>query len=164
MITAVRIFIGLVLVSAAIGKFMNIRRFIAALGEFELFSARAVAPAAVLVSSIEMLVGSLLLFGVALTWASALAAGLFMTFALVLALKLSQGQRKLQCGCFGGHTVLSWSHVVRNLSFMCLALSLIETFIGVRVLGAVLLGAGVVPLLAFHPRARQAGRKHHAAA
>lgn len=82
------------------------------------------APIAVLpfVPWIEIVVGALLIAQIATTAVSIAALILLQLFTLLIIVNLGRGHRPV-CACFGSWSAkpLGWSHVVRNVAFMVLA-------------------------------------------
>jgi hypothetical protein len=79
--------------------------------------------AGIVLPFVEVAVASILLVAPGLGgW---LAAILFITFAVAIAINLIRGNKDLVCGCFGavGHRTLSWSHAGGNtlLALICVA-------------------------------------------
>ena len=71
----------------------------------------------------EVVLGALLVAGVALPWTALLAAGLLAAFAVVVGVRLHRGEA-VPCGCFGetSHQPVGRDTVLRNLMLVILAL------------------------------------------
>ena len=77
---------------------------------------RAVVP---IVPWVELVVGGLLVAGVAEPWPAVVATAILLVYSALLAARLREGQRP-PCACFGAWSSkpLGWGHLVRNTVFL----------------------------------------------
>lgn len=113
-------FIAAVLLTGAWSKQSDPALFLAALDNYRLVPARALAFTARLLPLLETTAGALLLVPAARPVAAALALALLALVTLAVAINLRRG-RRIDCGCGGTDALpLSWALVARNL-LLCAA-------------------------------------------
>jgi hypothetical protein len=111
-----RVCAGLVFILAATQKTQHWRIFFAVVANYRLLPGWAVAPVAILLPPVEMLVGILLLSAQPGPFGAL--AGIFLlgVFAAAMAINLRRGRSLIDCGC--GHSflkqTLGWALVARN--------------------------------------------------
>jgi hypothetical protein len=102
--------------AAGIAKLRHRALLPGVIANYRLLPAGLVAPAAMLLAPVELLVAAAMLAGVA-PWAQAMAAALLLLFAAAMAINVMRGRRHIDCGC--GHAALrqplGWGVVVRNI-------------------------------------------------
>ena len=138
-----RVCVGLVFLLAATQKTRHWRIFFGVVANYRLLPHLLIAPAAVLLPPLEMMVGLLLLSAQLLSWALPVAAMLLLLFAGAMAINLRRGRADIDCGCGQSFLkqTLSWTLVARNLVLAALLLpSLAAT--GPLPMAAALAGAG----------------------
>lgn len=115
-------FLALVFLAAGVVKVGNRREFAIAVDNYQVVP-RVVAPVvARWLPPGEVLLGLLLLAGIAPAWVGALATVLLVVFILVVVVNLLRG-RRVECGCFGTSVPrrITWWTVLRNLSLLVMA-------------------------------------------
>lgn len=95
-----RLVLGGLLVLAGIAKLADRASFRQAVAEYEILPPAFERPFAALLPWAEVSLGALLLLGLGTTAAAALAAPLFLTFAVAIGVNLARG-RNFDCHCFG---------------------------------------------------------------
>jgi uncharacterized membrane protein YphA (DoxX/SURF4 family) len=122
---AVRTLIGLVYVTAAVGKMRHWPVLHGVVANYRLLPDFLVAPVAYSLPPVEALLGTTLLLGLLSPWAELAAAALLSLFAVAMGINLVGGRRNIDCGCFQSalKQPLSWILVIRN-AVMVLLLTL----------------------------------------
>jgi hypothetical protein len=120
---AAGVFIGLILLGAALAKVMHWTAFRSVVGSYRVLPEALVIPFAWLLPPLEGATGSAVLLHVALPWAPWIAASLLVLFAIAMALNLLRGRTNIDCGCFQSalRQPLEWRLVARNLGLAALA-------------------------------------------
>jgi uncharacterized membrane protein YphA (DoxX/SURF4 family) len=134
-VLVLRVALGLVFLVAGALKIGHADVFASEIAGFELLPQLAIAPLALLLPFLEVLLGGYLIVGL-FTRASASAAALVLAvFTAAVASAVVRGLHA-NCGCFGpaDQTTTSWPEVARDLSLVLVAL-----FIAWRAPGAVAL-------------------------
>jgi len=138
-----RVCVGLVFLLAAAQKFGHWRILSGVISNYRLLPRMLVVPAATLLPPLELVLGLLLLVGVAQGWAALGTIGLLAVFAAAMGINRRRGRAHIDCGCgqsFLAQT-LSWTLVARNAVLAVLLLpSLVP--IGPLTMPAALTGAG----------------------
>ena len=148
-----RIIVGTVVTSSGLGKWLNLRWFIAALEKYDLVRKSAASPLAVVVTLLECVVGVGLLSGVMLSIVSFIGMVMFLTFSLAVGIKLSQGKFDIPCGCnsFLKRARIGWQIIFRNAGLVGLILLAGMPLVGTVMLRLALftfsLGLMAVPLV-----------------
>ncbi len=119
-----RLVLGGVFLYAAGTKLGDMSTFAEQTANFRLLPAAAVAPLAAMLPGVEIVTGALLVAGIAARAAAAVAAGLLAAFTAALTLALVRGIN-LECGCFGGADVATWTTVARDVVLFVPALSVL---------------------------------------
>jgi hypothetical protein len=113
---AASVYVGLVFLAAGIAKLRHRGLLAGVIANYRLLPAGLVAPAALLLPPVELLVAVGLLVGNR-PLAVVAAIGLLLVFAAAMAVNIRRGRRHIDCGC--GHAglrqQLGWPMVVRNL-------------------------------------------------
>lgn len=119
------LFIGLVLVTAALPKIRNADEFQGVVANYRLLPSFLVMPFARLLPWIELACAVALLVPAWREAAAWVAAGLFVMFALGLAINVGRGRTHIDCGCVRRPTSMSrigMFHVLRALALAGVAL------------------------------------------
>lgn len=118
---ATRLFIALVLVTAAIHKLRTRLEFEGIVAQYQLMPKGSESLLSWLIPTFELLIGFALL---ALSQLGALlAAGLLAAYAFAIGINLRRGRQHIDCGCGGESTPLSAALVWRNLVLIALLLT-----------------------------------------
>jgi uncharacterized membrane protein YphA (DoxX/SURF4 family) len=144
-----RLIIGCVLLAAGVSKAFRpepFARIVSSLG----FGYRALPQIlARVIPAVELLCGVALLLNVWRSAAAYVAAFMFLSFAVVLAVNLLRGNSKLSCGCFGGFSHagdIDWPLVLRNGGLVVIAMGISQSMPSVYSivgLAVVVLGIGI---------------------
>ncbi|MFL9711684.1 MauE/DoxX family redox-associated membrane protein [Methylobacillus pratensis] len=113
------LFIGIVLAAAAIPKFRHPDEFQGVVANYKLLPSFLVAPVAKLLPLVELLCAVALMIPPAREIAACVAAGLFIVFALALAINVGRGRTHIDCGCVRRPTSMSrigMFHVMRAIA------------------------------------------------
>ncbi|WP_168205974.1 MauE/DoxX family redox-associated membrane protein [Geobacter sp. FeAm09] len=126
--TALRILLGLILLTASLAKLSNMSGFVAVLHSYRIFPPGLHWPAAIVVSGSELAVGSWLWWGRRLRQAAWTSSALHGVYACFAAFMLLRNVPILNCGCFGSYLArpLSWMTVGQNLVLVALSLLLVR--------------------------------------
>lgn len=119
------LFLGLVLVTAALPKIRNADEFQGVVANYRLLPSFLVMPFARLLPWIELACAVALLVPAWRETAAWVAAGLFVMFALGLAINVGRGRTHIDCGCVRRPTSMSrigMFHVLRALALAGVAL------------------------------------------
>lgn len=116
------------LLRAAVHKFFDRERFIAALGAYRLLPESWSRPAAWLIAAAEAMLGLAWLSTTGRGVAAVATVALMLLYAGAIATNLLRGRAHIDCGCGFGRTsaarlTLSWWLVARNLALAALALA-----------------------------------------
>lgn len=95
----IRIVSALILISAGLAKIQRTKRFKDTLSEYRIMPAAMVGPVAALLPPAEIGLGIALLAPAGNAISALLAAGLFLAFAMAIAINLSRGRKSIDCGC-----------------------------------------------------------------
>lgn len=131
LLRTVAVAIGLMLLVAGVSKLRHLEEFRGIVQSYRMLP-RWLAPiAATLLPPAEIVLGSLLVLGVALRLAGWLSALLFVVFGLAIGVNLLRGRQHIHCGCFRStlrHS-LHWKLVIRSalLAFLSAALAAIPS-------------------------------------
>ena len=119
-----RICVGLIFCLAALGKLAHWRILPGVIANYRLLPRAAVAPAALLLPPLELVLGTALITGVMLGWAVPAAAALLLLFAGAMAINLRRGRDAIDCGCGQSHLrqTISATLVARNAALAALLL------------------------------------------
>lgn len=120
---AARLMVSGVLCVAGASKILAFRGFMDVLSKSIGLGRRQSFGAGVVIVAAELVVGVLLLAGIAVDWAAAAAATLFVAFSGFISVKLLGSREPGGCNCFGRYTKLAWRGVTRNLALVALAVS-----------------------------------------
>lgn len=124
---AASVLVGLIFLVAGIDKLRHRALLPGVIANYRLLPTALVAPAALLLPGLELLIAAGLLFGNRPATVAAIA--LLVAFAAAMAINIQRGRRHIDCGC--GHArlrqSLGWRLVVRNL---LLALALTPQLLG----------------------------------
>lgn len=116
--------LGTVLLLGAAAKLRDLALFRAALDNYRLLPAAALAPAALLLPLWELLAGALLLPTATRGDGAVLALGLLALVTAAVAINLQRGRARIDCGCGGDtHVPLSLGLVARNAGLALLGLA-----------------------------------------
>jgi len=115
---------GLVFATAAAEKLRHRAVLRGVISNYRLLPDFAVAPVAALQAPVELVLGLMLLTGVAQPYAPLGAMTLLLLFAAAMAINIKRGRSHIDCGC-GGVSLrqpLRWSLIVRNVLLTVLLL------------------------------------------
>ncbi len=119
-----RVCVGLIFVMAAAQKFGHWRILSGVISNYRLLPRMLVAPAAALLPPLELVLGLLLLLGLAQGQAALGTFLLLAVFATAMAINLRRGRAHIDCGCGQSFLAqsLSWALVARNGALVALLL------------------------------------------
>jgi uncharacterized membrane protein YphA (DoxX/SURF4 family) len=119
-----RVYLGLFLLVAALGKVTHTRRFAAGVVDYRVLPEPVARFAGIMLPWIELAAGFGLLLGVAVPVAGLAAALLLSAFTVAVAVNLRRG-RSIPCNCYSiaAAKTISWGTVARNAALVALALS-----------------------------------------
>ena len=119
-----RVCVGLVFLLAAAQKAGHWRVLSGVIANYRLLPRALVGPAASLLPPLEMILGLLLLFAMAMPWAVIASILLLALFAVAMAINLRRGRAHIDCGCGQSFLkqTLSWTLVARNAVLAALLL------------------------------------------
>jgi len=125
----IRYFIGVLLLSTAIGKLLDIQGFAKVVDSYQVFSGWITAPIGLAMSLTELGLAIWLFSGKKLGLAALIAAGMHGSFIIWILIAMARGLEILNCGCFGVFLArpMGWITVAED-AFM-LTLSLILYFL-----------------------------------
>lgn len=147
------LFLALVLAAAAIPKIRNPDEFLGVVTNYRLLPSFMVAPFAKLLPWLELGSAIALLVPPAREVAAWVAAGLFMMFALALAINVGRGRTHIDCGCVRRPTSVSrigMFHVMRALALAAVSLYTANVAINLSAvtIESVLMGAAAAVMFA----------------
>lgn len=119
------LFLGLVLASAAIPKLRHLDEFQGVVTNYRLLPSFLVIPFAILLPIVELVCAVALQMTPAREIAAWVAAGLFIMFAVAIAINVGRGRTHIDCGCVRRPTSVSrigMFHVLRALSLAGISL------------------------------------------
>ena len=118
-----RLVLGVLLLLAGVTKLVDRARFREAVADYDILPSRLERPFAALLPWLETTLGVLLLLGLGTTAAAALAAPLFLSFALAIGINLWRG-RNFDCHCFGSvqNERIGWPALLRSIALVLAAL------------------------------------------
>jgi len=111
-----------VFLRGAVHKALDFNWFAHTLGEFRMLPAYLAVPVAGLLAACEFGVVFGLVFPATRPYAAIGAALLLAIYGIAVAVNLLRGRSRIDCGCGGSGTGLSWFHVARNAILAGLAL------------------------------------------
>ncbi|MBV8645522.1 MAG: DoxX family membrane protein [Candidatus Eremiobacteraeota bacterium] len=122
-ILIVRVVIGVIFIVAGAAKVGHAAEFAAQIAGFRILPQVVIAPMALALPFLEILLGGYLIIGLFTRAAAWIAVILFATFDLAIASAVVRGMT-VSCGCFGPNdkTVTTWAEVARDAVFVLLAL------------------------------------------
>ena len=122
LVLAVRVLLGALFVVAGASKVGHADVFAAEIAGFRLLPAAVIAPIAIALPFLDMLLGVYLILGLFTRTAAWIAVALFAVFDLAIASAVVRGMT-ISCGCFGPSdaTVTSWAEVARDAVLVVLA-------------------------------------------
>lgn len=121
-VLAARVVLGVIFVVAGVSKVGHPDVFAAQIAGFRLLPAALVAPLAISLPFLEILLGAYLILGLFTRTAAWVAVVLLAVFDLAIASAVIRGM-SVSCGCFGpaDTSVTSWPEVIRDFLFVVLA-------------------------------------------
>jgi uncharacterized membrane protein YphA (DoxX/SURF4 family) len=122
-ILVLRVAIGLVFVVAGLAKIGHATEFAAQIAGFRLLPQPVVAPMALVLPFLELLLGGYLVVGLFTRASAWTAAALFALFDAAIASAVVRGMT-VSCGCFGPNdtTVTTWPEVARDAVLVVIAI------------------------------------------
>jgi uncharacterized membrane protein YphA (DoxX/SURF4 family) len=124
---ALRLFIGLVLLSTGVGKLLDVPGFARVLATYDVLPDGLLPPLALAVPLAELAVAAWLFSGRRLPGAGAASAAMHLAYAAWSAAALWRGLRLDNCGCFGVFLArpLGWRTVAEDLVMTGLSVALV---------------------------------------
>jgi uncharacterized membrane protein YphA (DoxX/SURF4 family) len=121
-VLVVRVLLGGIFLVAGVSKLGHAAEFAQQIAAFRLLPQPVIAPMALLLPFLEILLGGYLVIGLFARAAAWIAALLLLVFDAAIASAVVRGMT-LNCGCFGTHdtTVTTWAEVARDAVFVVLA-------------------------------------------
>lgn len=118
-----RLVLGGMLLLAGVSKFADRASFREAVAEYRVLPVALEPAFAAALPFAELMLGILLLLGLATTAAAAIATPLFLSFVIAIGVNLARG-RSFNCHCFGAtsHDTIGWPALLRSLTFAVAAL------------------------------------------
>ena len=122
-VLVVRVVLGAIFLVAGASKVGHAAEFAQQIAAFRLLPQPVIAPMALVLPFLELLLGGYLVIGLFTRVAAWIAALLLLAFDGAIASAVVRGMT-LNCGCFGTHdtTVTTWAEVARDAVFVLLAL------------------------------------------
>jgi uncharacterized membrane protein YphA (DoxX/SURF4 family) len=121
-VLVLRIVLGVIFVVAGVSKVGHAAEFAQQIAAFRLLPQPVIAPMALLLPFLEIMVGGYLIVGLFTRIAAWAATLLLLVFDAAIASAVVRGMT-LNCGCFGTNdtTVTTWAEVARDAVFVLLA-------------------------------------------
>jgi uncharacterized membrane protein YphA (DoxX/SURF4 family) len=122
LVLALRIVLGVIFIVAGVSKVGHADVFAAQIAGFRLLTPEVIAPIAIALPFLEILLGIYLILGLFTRAAAWVAVALLGIFDLAIASAVVRGM-SVSCGCFGPNdaTVTTWPEVARDAVFVVLA-------------------------------------------
>jgi putative oxidoreductase len=122
-VLALRVILGAIFVVAGWSKIGHAPEFAAQIAAFRILPAAVIAPMALALPYLEVLLAAYLIFGLFTRAAAWVAVFLLTAFDLAIASAVVRGMT-VNCGCFGPNdtTVTTWGEVARDAVFVIMAL------------------------------------------
>lgn len=119
LVFVLRIALGLIFLAAGALKIGHTEEFASEIAGFQLLAHPLIAPLALLLPFLELMIGAYLVLGLFTRFAAWFAAAEMAIFAGAIASAVMRGI-STSCGCFGpnDHTTTSWPEVGRDAGFM----------------------------------------------
>jgi len=153
---------GLLLLLAGVHKLTELQKFRANLSAYEILPAALIAPASILVPSLEVLLGVAWLLALKPMFVALATAVLLFGYTSAIAINLLRGRIHIDCGCGMASTAgrdqpLSWGLVLRNLALIIAALTatLPASERAIGVVDYVTLVAGLLTIVLLYGAANQ---------
>jgi uncharacterized membrane protein YphA (DoxX/SURF4 family) len=123
-VLVLRVGIGAIFVVAGVSKVGHAAEFAAQIAGFRLLPEAVIAPMALVLPFLEILLGGYLILGLFTRAAAWIAVLLFAAFDGAIASAVVRGMT-VSCGCFGPNdkTVTTWAEVARDAIFVLLAVA-----------------------------------------
>lgn len=124
---AARIVLAFVFIYAAISKAADPEGFAKAISNYKLFPIFIINIFAIILPWIELVTGTLLLFGISVKENSAIISAMLLLFIIAIGISLARGLN-IDCGCFGtvGGTKIGVQKILENFGLLILGLLLIK--------------------------------------
>ena len=134
-VLVVRVVLGAIFVVAGVSKVGHAAEFAQQIAAFRLLPQPVIAPMALVLPFLELLLGGYLIVGMYTRTAAWIAAVLLAVFDAAIASAVVRGM-SVSCGCFGPNdaTVTTWTEVARDAVFVAMAV-----FVALRAPGALAL-------------------------
>jgi uncharacterized membrane protein YphA (DoxX/SURF4 family) len=122
----IRVFLGLVFLSSALGKLRKHHQFVEAIQDYRLLPESLARIYALWLPWVELLVGLMFLSGLGLRFATIVAFLLLVSFFIAIVPNLRADRTPRKCNCYGifGDTDISWGIVARNIVLVILTIML----------------------------------------
>ncbi|HEX2052700.1 MAG TPA: MauE/DoxX family redox-associated membrane protein [Actinomycetota bacterium] len=111
----IRFVLGTMFLSAGASKLSDLGEFADAIKHYRIIPGATAGAAARMVSVTEVALGTVLIAGLAIPWASRVGSALLIVFAVAMAVNLLRG-RQIPCGCKRESEPIQIRHIVRNLA------------------------------------------------
>ncbi|HEV2739471.1 MAG TPA: MauE/DoxX family redox-associated membrane protein [Candidatus Elarobacter sp.] len=121
-VLVLRIVLGAIFIVAGVSKFGHAAEFAQQIAAFRLLPQPVIAPTALALPLVEILLGGYLAIGLFTRAAAWIAMAMLLVFDGAIASAVVRGMT-LSCGCFGANdrTVTTWAEVARDAIFVLLA-------------------------------------------
>jgi len=141
-----RLVLGGLLVLAGVSKLVDRPAFRQAVAEYQLLPATLERPFAMALPWLEVVIGALLLLGLATNVVAALGGALFLSFGVAIGVNLARG-RSFDCHCFGSvqRDPIGWAALLRSAALVLAAVVVAAGASRFGALDAALLGASGLP-------------------
>lgn len=146
-VVSFRVGLGILLLAAGVGKLLNVADFQKAIRAYRLLPPAIAPSVSVVLPVVEIAAGLALVCGVFRPLPQYAASGLFVVFAIGVAVNLLRGNDRLACGCFGSSgKAVSWQIVMRNVGLIGIALASTEHLVALPVILLSVWACGVCAL------------------
>ena len=111
---AIRFALGTLFLAAGASKLSDLGEFADAIKHYRIIPGATAGAVAKMISVIEVVLGSVLILGLGIGYASLAGSVLLVIFALAMAINLIRG-RRIPCGCKRESEPIQIKHIVRNV-------------------------------------------------
>jgi putative oxidoreductase len=122
-VLVIRVILGVIFLVAGSAKIGHATFFAAQIAGFRILPSVVIAPMALILPYLEVMLGGYLVLGLFTRAAAWIAAAMLLAFDLAIASAVVRGMA-VNCGCFGptDQTVTTWAEVARDAVFVLLAI------------------------------------------
>lgn len=131
---AVSVGVGLTFLASSLSKLRHPKGFLLTVLQYDVLPAWLARTYARGLPTVELLLASCLILGVAVSAAAVVAAGVLLTFVLGILINIARS-RDLECGCFGKrHRKVGWPLVVQDVGLFtaCIGMALLGPKLGLN--------------------------------